>query len=58
MTMHHLSVLHLNAGKYALYLWPAYGLSAAVLIGLVGETLLTARRWRKAAEPSDPKAID
>jgi heme exporter protein D len=43
-------MLHLEAGKYALFLWPAYGLSAAVLILLVAQTLLSARRWRRAAE--------
>ncbi len=42
--------LHLEAGKYALYLWPAYGLSAVVIAGLVVESLLRSRRWRQAAE--------
>jgi heme exporter protein D len=47
--------LHLEAGKYALYLWPAYGLSAVVIAALVVEALLKARRWRRAAEALDGK---
>jgi heme exporter protein D len=42
--------LHLDAGKYALYLWPAYGISAVVILGLIGESLWRARRWRREAE--------
>jgi heme exporter protein D len=42
--------LHLDAGKYALFLWPAYGLSAATLIGLIVESVLRSARWRREAE--------
>lgn len=42
-------MLHLGAGRYALFLWPAYALSAIVLAALVGETLISARRWRRRA---------
>ena len=42
--------LHLDAGRYAVFLWPAYGLSALVLAGLVIDSLARARRWRRAAE--------
>jgi len=42
--------LHFDAGKYALFLWPAYGLSAATLIGLIAESLLRSARWRREAE--------
>jgi heme exporter protein D len=45
--------LHLDAGKYALYLWPAYGLSVVVIAGLVAESLMRARRWRRAAEAQE-----
>ncbi len=45
-----MSALHLDAGKYAAYLWPAYGISLLVLGGLVIESLAAARRWRKRAE--------
>jgi heme exporter protein D len=43
-------MLHLDAGRYALFLWPAYGVSAAALAGLVVESVLRARRWRRRAE--------
>ncbi len=45
--------LHFEAGRYALYLWPAYGLSAVTLLGLVAQTLWRARRWRRRAEAAD-----
>jgi heme exporter protein D len=45
--------LHLDAGKYALYLWPAYGLSVVVIGGLVVESLTRAARWRRAAEAQE-----
>ncbi len=48
-------MLHFDAGKYALYLWPAYGLSALVLIALVADSLARARRWRRAAEKGRDK---
>ena len=38
--------LHLDMGKYALYVWPAWALSAVVLGGLTIDTL---RKARKAA---------
>ena len=47
--------LHLDAGKYALYLWPAYGLSGVVIAGLVIESLARAARWRRAAETQERK---
>lgn len=37
-------------GHYAAFILPAYGLTGIVLIGAVVETLLRARRWRRAAE--------
>ena len=40
-------------GKYALYVWPAYTISAAVLIAMIWDSLARARRWRRAAE-DDP----
>jgi len=47
-----------DAAHYAQYLIPAYGISAAVLLGLVAQTLLAARRWRRRAEAAtdDPQA--
>ncbi len=49
--------LHLDAGKYALYLWPAYGLSVIVIGALVIESLLRAARWRRAAEAQERKDV-
>lgn len=40
----------LHAGKYAVYVYPAYALSALVLIGLVAQSLLAARSARRKAE--------
>jgi heme exporter protein D len=37
-------------GKYAVYIWPAYGVTAAVFAGLIVSSILHARRWRKRAE--------
>jgi|GEM_PF-6868492 len=49
----------MDLGRYAIYILPAYGLSVLVLGALVIESLLRARRWRKAAErgarPAEPK---
>jgi heme exporter protein D len=41
---------NLDVGRYAAFIWPAYGVSALVLIALTVDSLLRARRWRKAAE--------
>ena len=42
--------LDLDMGKYAVFVWPAYGLSAVVIGGLVADSLARARRWRREAE--------
>jgi heme exporter protein D len=39
-----------DAGAYAPYVWPAYGISALVLIALAVDSLWRARRWRRRAE--------
>ncbi len=42
---------YLAMGGYAAYVWPAYGIAAAVLVGLTWQTLRTvARRERELAE--------
>jgi heme exporter protein D len=43
-------MLHLETGKYALFVWPAYGLTALVFVVLIATSLAHARRWRKRAE--------
>ena len=41
---------NLEVGRYAVFIWPAYGVSALVLLGLLLDSLARAARWRKAAE--------
>jgi heme exporter protein D len=40
----------LHVGKYAAYIWPAYGVTALVFLILVVSSLEHARRWRRRAE--------
>jgi len=40
----------LNLGKYAEYIWPAYGITALVFGLLVVGALRHARHWRRRAE--------
>ncbi len=37
----------LHMGGYAAYVWPAYGAAAAVLAGLLAESVLRLRRARR-----------
>lgn len=43
-------MLDLDAGKYAAYVWPAYGVSALFLAAMVVGSLRHAQRWRRRAE--------
>ena len=43
-------MLDFDAGKYAVFVWPAYGLTALVIVAMVTDSLARARRWRRAAE--------
>jgi heme exporter protein D len=36
--------------KYAVFVWPAYGVSVLVFAWMVLDTLTRARRWRRRAE--------
>jgi len=36
--------------KYAVFVWPAYAVSALGFAWMILDTLLSARRWRKKAE--------
>ena len=51
-------MLDFDAGKYASFVWPAYGLTALVFILLIADTLGRARRWRRAAEEGEREAGD
>jgi heme exporter protein D len=39
-----------DAGKYAIYLWPAFAISAIGFAWLIVDSLAFSRRWRKEAE--------
>ena len=39
-----------DAGQYAVFVWPAYAVSAGVIAGLALDSWLRARRWRREAE--------
>jgi heme exporter protein D len=43
----------LSAGKYAAYVWPAYGASAIGFAWMIIDTLARARRWKRKAERHD-----
>jgi heme exporter protein D len=43
-------MLHFETGRYAFFVWTAYGLTAAVFLVLIAASLSHARRWRKRAE--------
>lgn len=48
-------MLDLDMGKYAAYVWPAWGISALILAALAARVIVSARRWKaelKALEAS------
>ena len=45
---------NLEGGRYAVFIWPAYAITAVTLLALVGDSLWRAARWRKAAEAERP----
>ena len=46
-----------DAGKYALFVWPAYAVTAAVFLALIADSLSRARRWRRAVEAREKDAL-
>ena len=42
-------MLDLDAGKYAAFVWPAYGLTALVFVGMIVFTRRASARWRRKA---------
>jgi heme exporter protein D len=36
-----------DAGKYALYVWPAFAVTAAAFAWMIVDTLARARRWKR-----------
>ncbi|HXA40871.1 MAG TPA: heme exporter protein CcmD [Phenylobacterium sp.] len=43
-------MIHLETGKYAFYIWTAYGLTAAVFAAMIVTALGHARRWKARYE--------
>ncbi|MDB5449604.1 MAG: ccmD [Phenylobacterium sp.] len=43
-------MLDFDAGKYAAFVWPAYGITALVFVMMIVGALAHARRWRRRAE--------
>jgi heme exporter protein D len=43
-------MLDFDAGKYAAYVWIAFGLTAVVLGAMIVSSLAHARYWKKRAE--------
>jgi len=39
-----------DAGKYAIYLWPAFAVSAAAFAWMIADSILGARRWKREAQ--------
>ena len=50
--------MHDLVGRYGAYVIPAWGISAAVLLWMVGDSLWRARRWRKAADARNARDPD
>ena len=44
-----MTVPNLEVGRYAVFIWPAYAITAVTLLALVVDSLSRAARWRKAA---------
>ena len=47
-----------DTGKYALYVWPAYGATLIGFIGMIVGSLGFSRRWRRRAEELKAAATD
>ena len=45
-----MSAIDVEYGRYAVYIWLAFAITAAVLAALVVEALLRARRFRREVE--------
>ena len=40
---------HFETGKYAFFIWTAYGITAAVFMVMIASSLAHARRWKARA---------
>ena len=48
--------LDLDMGKYAVFVWPAYAVTAVVLAAMIADSLARARRWRREVERREASA--
>ena len=46
-------MLDLDAGAYAAFVWPAYGLTALIFVAMIWCSLAQSRHWRRRAEKDD-----
>ena len=51
-------MLDFSAGKYAVFVWPAYGVTAVVFAAMIADSLLRARRWRQEVRRRETEAAD
>jgi heme exporter protein D len=49
-------MIDLDMGAYAAFVWPAWGISAAVLAALAIRAMVAARRWNAELKQLDPDA--
>ncbi len=40
----------LDAGKYAAFVWPAYGITLAIFVGMIAASVAFSGRWRRRVE--------
>lgn len=50
-----MTIPNLEVGRYAAYIWPAYGVSAAALLWMLADSLWRARRWKTRATAAGDK---
>jgi heme exporter protein D len=49
-------MLDLDTGAYAAFVWPAYGITALVILGMIVGSLRHARRWKARAQARQESA--
>jgi len=49
-------MLDFAAGKYAAFVWPAYAITVLVFVVMIADSLIRARKWRRAVEDSEQAA--
>lgn len=49
-------MLDLDMGRYTLFVWPAWGVSALVLIALIARAFIASRKWKQELARLDTTA--